>query len=706
MAAIRLKPNTHPDLRADIRELDPKVLINFGMFAENNPVGKTRVLAHDLSPSAVVWEVTNLLSPAECAVVLAAADAYTPVPADNPTYRDASRLVTFSSGGNLVETLEQRLRNGDGLCARLLDENCVPVGFASALHSPEAWSAPSCELNPCLRISTYVAPSNGFATHRDAPYTASWTAMSDHTLVICLCAADSGGDIVFYDVATTVPSNKAVGTHHVGLTPTEELESAVTTTPVKFPMRLGCAFIFDQRLLHGAEPVTDGVKCVLRTDLIRRVMPTDDLKNRISAGDIAPPNKFCVVARMLFRAAELADLDGNVLRAKECYERSLSLRQGAVAFATCRLTRRNASMNTVLEALHPRVLELLKEYESAGAHSSGGEHDGCDGAGASASDDAALQVRFVARSGIDHVFSHKLPTLTDTRRLAAALEMAAHFTLRSRVTSLRNYADATGDMYYKASLKTRRPQRKADLTMAKLLVPDFDGVVEDTDKIENHVLNLLDEDYNDNILVDEAEWEEDDECDDPETYTDAASCAKALAPLGDDEVKFTRDDEDETTTNPSYACNMIKALLPPLRQAKVVPKSAAIASGVGVSVKLHLRRIEFEGEKESCGLNCSGAGTCYVTKIRGFAPTGGVGDVHLQPGVVQITYRKLPDGTLEGSMKLVHSAESFNHASCQCEWELEDTNVIRPYTAWVTFDLTFVATPTTIVVTAVPTIIV
>lgn len=106
-----------------------------------------------------------------------------------------------------------------------------PRMFGEALHS----------LHPSLRVYRYHVGQQ-FGAHSDQPYFDADGRQSRLTLLVYLDAVCVGGETAFLEI---------------------ERPAGVVVTP-----RVGRALFFQQSLLHEGRPVTEGIKHVLRTDVI------------------------------------------------------------------------------------------------------------------------------------------------------------------------------------------------------------------------------------------------------------------------------------------------------------------------------------------------------------------------------------------------------------------------------------------------------
>jgi len=184
--------------------------------------------------------VEDFLSPAECQALIrraetagfrAAVDDYP------PSYRDNDRLVV-----------------DDPALARQLFARLTPHAPASlvvddAAGAREPWSLT--QLNERLRFCRYRAGQQ-FQLHQDGVFHLDEQQQSRLTFMVYLTdgSAFSGGDTLFY----------ARGPSAAGAPP----------VVARVRPRAGMLILFDHGLWHAGEPVTRGLKHILRSDLIYR----------------------------------------------------------------------------------------------------------------------------------------------------------------------------------------------------------------------------------------------------------------------------------------------------------------------------------------------------------------------------------------------------------------------------------------------------
>ncbi len=186
----------------------------------------------------------------------ATADGFSTTAADYPpSYRDNDRLVRDDP--SLAARLFEALR--DRLPARFVDRH----GGAHALVG----------LNPRFRFCRY-RDGQRFRVHRDGAHAESAEVRSRMTLQIYLDDGFVGGRTRFYDAR-----------HGACVAAVE-------------PAR-GDALVFDHDFWHDGEPVTAGVKHVLRTDVLYRALAPSAAAHRgyVYAATVLADGRLCTASR-------------------------------------------------------------------------------------------------------------------------------------------------------------------------------------------------------------------------------------------------------------------------------------------------------------------------------------------------------------------------------------------------------------------------
>ena len=166
-----------------IATLDPKKVVTFFETQPSNSDHEDIISArfHRVN-SHTVWEINSFLTQSECEQIIKASEKskFDPV-----LYgKSRSRLLAFDSNGNLVKTLQERLKC-DSFLDRLNSKRnlSVPYGFKS--HH-KTWEPNGPEINPCIRVNKYASNKSSIGWHRDAQYTESETAKSNYTVLVYL----------------------------------------------------------------------------------------------------------------------------------------------------------------------------------------------------------------------------------------------------------------------------------------------------------------------------------------------------------------------------------------------------------------------------------------------------------------------------------------------------------------------------------------
>ena len=218
-------------------------------------------------------------------------------------------------------------RHGDRLCiideelTKLLWQRLEPIhpqltwpnSTDSEQRQTASWTA--LRLNECCRLSRYCAPSIGFKPHFDSPFVPSFQERSALSVVLYL--ADVGSTDFYF------PPHDSAAADVLGLTTAEEvavrggLDRYVKCTT---QAKRGRCLIFPHGVLHAGAPVEAGIKWILRTDVVF---------SSTSEAPFMSGGAQHSVAVEWFREAQNHELDGNLSRASQLYQRTLSLRRHA-----------------------------------------------------------------------------------------------------------------------------------------------------------------------------------------------------------------------------------------------------------------------------------------------------------------------------------------------------------------------------------------
>ncbi len=290
----------------ELHLLDAKLPVEFF----SSPLApNARVSACEEAPG--VWIINRLLLPSECDRIAQTAERHGFSDVDQ-----RQRLLAFETNSMLLEGLQERVQQ-DLLFKRL--GNVSPYGFFDA--PGPAWSL-SGKLNPCLRVTKYNVGGK-FSWHRDSQFTGSALSKSSHTLMIYLNDDFEGGDTTIL-VPTKSPSDL-----EEAYVPTSDIDAEVAglaghVEEVVIRPKKGMVVLFDQRLIHSGQPVTQGSKYILRSDLLAA---TDATSPTIATSELQSSLKDLTVK--LFRQAQYHELAGQGAEASKLYHLTLSLRANA-----------------------------------------------------------------------------------------------------------------------------------------------------------------------------------------------------------------------------------------------------------------------------------------------------------------------------------------------------------------------------------------
>jgi hypothetical protein len=299
---------TQENTNLSLEYIDSKKTIKFfDHVTLSEDLGFARPLK--LGNGDVIWKIEDFLTKDECEILVNVCEStgfesighiY------NTDFRDSKRILAFDENQCLIETLQNRLNN-DCFLERLYKRKWKkPYGF----YSEKSKCKPnSIDINPCIRFNKYDKNSKGFGWHRDAQYTQNHKIRSNYTLVVYLTDNDDGA------INFIAPKYDFI---HEGHTVEEEMNSIKKFRKLKINPKQGMALIFDQRLLHKADPCINP-KYVLRTDLLCHIENNLELKKDVE--------RLQSLTQKLFRQAQYYELNSNIDMAQELYERCLSLRQ-------------------------------------------------------------------------------------------------------------------------------------------------------------------------------------------------------------------------------------------------------------------------------------------------------------------------------------------------------------------------------------------
>jgi hypothetical protein len=259
--------------------------------------------------SKVSVEIKEIFTPQECQEILKNAKKYGFSSLSN-TYskdqRDSSRLCIFDE--NLSSTLWYRLEK---IIGQISNNKTHPFGFdVNGVWKPVF-------INNCFRLSKYEKDSIGFKPHFDSQFSGSFHLKSIFSLVIYLNDDFKGGKTKFYSKKNPQIDLK----NFKGLTLKEEIKlnggmESYDSKSIK-PI-VGNGMMFNHDILHSGEKIKEGTKFVLRTDVVfQRVKVEKSIFN----------TKLFSTCTDLFREAQNQELEGNIQKASDLYEKSLSIRR-------------------------------------------------------------------------------------------------------------------------------------------------------------------------------------------------------------------------------------------------------------------------------------------------------------------------------------------------------------------------------------------
>ena len=314
-----MDPKFKANISNSLENIDPKRTIKF--FDEEREYAESFAISYKLGRDNIIWTIEDYLTEEECDILIGMCEYNGFDSIDHiydTEYRDSERILAFDENGCLVKTLENRLNN-DLFIKRLTTSRWKePFGFNLKNYK---WGKNTNNINPCLRFNKYSNNSNGFGWHRDAQYTQNEDIRSNYTMVVYL-TNNSDGATHFIS-----PKNSFVNR---GYTVHQEMNilEQIGFDTIKINPKKGMVIIFDQRLLHKADPCANP-KYILRTDLLCRGIPyptpQKDKKNIFSI-----EKKLETLTRQLFRQAQYYELESKpeyISKAQELYEICLSLRQ-------------------------------------------------------------------------------------------------------------------------------------------------------------------------------------------------------------------------------------------------------------------------------------------------------------------------------------------------------------------------------------------
>jgi hypothetical protein len=236
------------------------------------------------------------------------------------------------------DSYDKKTRQSDQLC--IIDTDLAETIFNSlidivqkefkdvkpcGLNVDDLWEL-QC-VNPCIRINSYKAPSIGFLPHYDGAYSESDSVKSALSIVIYLNDNSKekkdyykGGKTIFYDKPHKIEVPGMTVDEEIKINQGLDHYEKLCIKPEK-----GKCIIFGQNVLHTSSKITKGIKYIIRTDVIYKKIQIDRSIGK-SHPTIFDDFKYqkCV---NYFKEAQMIELEGNLKRAGELYERNISIRK-------------------------------------------------------------------------------------------------------------------------------------------------------------------------------------------------------------------------------------------------------------------------------------------------------------------------------------------------------------------------------------------
>ncbi|KAI8844835.1 hypothetical protein BC829DRAFT_419750 [Chytridium lagenaria] len=291
----------------------------------DNPVVSDLLPSPDLN--LVAASLDNVLSSQECNQVVDLNNASSFIAMKGryeESKRRGSRLLAIDE--KLSSLVWNRIQECINTTVDKEGISTTPLGFGVSTGS---WSLDG--TNAALRINRFTQKDGLFAPHVDAQYCPHADRRSLLSVVVYLTDDFDGGETKFY--FPKHPTTLESASNLKGLTVDEEikhrggLQDGYDCIVVK--PRRGSAVVFSQNLLHEGTPLrpqvgNDNVK-LLRAILRMDVMVRRDKEWKGFAISEAETEDYqaCLT---YFREAQSQELEGNVAKAGELYERSLSIR--------------------------------------------------------------------------------------------------------------------------------------------------------------------------------------------------------------------------------------------------------------------------------------------------------------------------------------------------------------------------------------------
>jgi hypothetical protein len=243
----------------------------------------------------------NFLTPKECNTIISNSDIHLKA---CTTYlkgiRDSSRICVLDP--NISKVIWNRIKPHI-ICHF---QNKTPMGFLTA----GIWSPYN--INECIRINKYTAPTIGFTPHYDAAYCKSFNEKSIYTILIYLNHDFIGGDTIIYDKPNKIIIKNSTVEEELYINGGIKTYNKMVIKP-----EMGKCFMFEHNMLHSGNPLIFGNKYILKADFVFKC--EQHLNMNINM------NEYNLAASNLMNAQKL-ELNSLFEKANEYYDKSLNIR--------------------------------------------------------------------------------------------------------------------------------------------------------------------------------------------------------------------------------------------------------------------------------------------------------------------------------------------------------------------------------------------
>jgi hypothetical protein len=247
-------------------DLGPQVL------PTEQPYRQAKVVS-TLTAPARIWQIQDLLEPAECRHLLTEVMKQTWTPADqHGTAHDHDDQLAIGSwrASCFSQEFANRLWSRLSAAIRLPELTMPPAHRGPNQQTPLTWAPVG--ISPLLRFIRYTyqptspgsLPSGTLLPHYDAPFAYSKTKSTQLSLVLCLDTHDTSGGATRFIAESPQVLSKSPRAYADWSRPPEPSEVLWSTV-----IPIGSALIFPHRTLHDSSPVKSPPhKLILRTDVI------------------------------------------------------------------------------------------------------------------------------------------------------------------------------------------------------------------------------------------------------------------------------------------------------------------------------------------------------------------------------------------------------------------------------------------------------